>query len=652
MYIETIEIKNFRSIKHQVVQLNKYNAFIGSNGAGKSNILAALNVFFREQLNNSTSTSIMVEEDFFNKNTAEPIEITVTFGDLPTEAKSELGHYVRANKLIISTVANFEKNTGIAEVTQHGSRLGVADFAPFYAAGTVSEKKTIYTELRGKHELPDAKTGANMAEALHEYEEANPAQCHPIRSSDQFYGFSKGSNKLAQFVQWVYVPAVKDAGSEELASRNTALKILTERLVENEVDFSELQTLQKELSDRYEGILADNSAVLESLSKELTASVREWANPSVAANLQRGSGKSEPLKIEHPVTTIKLADGAFEGNVSRFGHGFQRSFLITLLTKLVATNGENPRTLLLGIEEPELYQHPLQIRQISDVLRSLSKRSAQVFATTHSPHLVDGQNFESVKLVRKCNSTGASQVTQTTLEKLNAGIARCAGKQPQKPEGFTAHFSAAMHPVLNEMFFGNRLVLVEGKEEVAYITAYLHLMDLWETYRQKGVVIVPVEGKSHLLRPAVVAALLELDFLLVFDCDYSDRAEIAAFIEKNTHDPEKQKSKLKKIDQDIILNRKDNMALFRSVDLEENDGFPNNDIFLDNIVAWRTNIGDTFKSCTDEVTFNKHMQKCKNLFSAKSLEKNSMFIGELTKSLWEDGHKSPQLQDLCNLIVR
>jgi hypothetical protein len=62
-----------------------------------------------------------------------------------------------------------------------------------------------------------------------------PEQCVPIESEDQFYGVSRGKNKLDKYIQWVFIPAVKDAASEQLEARNTALGRLLERTVRSKV---------------------------------------------------------------------------------------------------------------------------------------------------------------------------------------------------------------------------------------------------------------------------------------------------------------------------------------------------------------------------------------------------------------------------------
>ena len=46
MKINSVIIKNFRSIPEEVIYLNAYTALIGPNNAGKSNIIAALLFFY------------------------------------------------------------------------------------------------------------------------------------------------------------------------------------------------------------------------------------------------------------------------------------------------------------------------------------------------------------------------------------------------------------------------------------------------------------------------------------------------------------------------------------------------------------------------------------------------------------------------------
>ncbi len=55
MKLSSIRIENFHSFLDEVVYLDDYSCLVGSMGAGKSTVLAALNVFFRNASASSTN---------------------------------------------------------------------------------------------------------------------------------------------------------------------------------------------------------------------------------------------------------------------------------------------------------------------------------------------------------------------------------------------------------------------------------------------------------------------------------------------------------------------------------------------------------------------------------------------------------------------
>ena len=69
--------------------------------------------------------------------------------------------------------------------------------------------------------------------ALRDYEEDHLELCKHIEEECQFYGFSRGKDKLDKYIQWVYVPAVKDASTEQEEGSKTALGQLLQRTVRN-----------------------------------------------------------------------------------------------------------------------------------------------------------------------------------------------------------------------------------------------------------------------------------------------------------------------------------------------------------------------------------------------------------------------------------
>jgi putative ATP-dependent endonuclease of the OLD family len=78
-----------------------------------------------------------------------------------------------------------------------------------------------------------------------------------------------------------------------------------------------------------------------------------------------------PAQPERIQFRVGVSDHDLDTQVERQGHGFQRAFVIAAL-KLLADTGrdhESPGVICLAIEEPELYQHPLQARVFASVLR-------------------------------------------------------------------------------------------------------------------------------------------------------------------------------------------------------------------------------------------------------------------------------------------
>ena len=424
MRISSIRIENFRSFEDETLPLNNYACLVGPNGAGKSTVLTALNVIFRESENLPTDLRQLDQEDFHCKHTDKPIQITVTFTDLSSEAQKDFSNYVRQGQLVVSAVATFDGATGKAQVKQYGQRLGMRAFAPFFeavgAGKKVPELKGIYADLRDTcPELPASGTKDVMIQALHDFETARPGECKLIPSEDQFYGFSKGVNRLAKHIQWVYVPAVKDATSEQVEARNSALGKLLDRTVRSKTNFDEtVKALRAEMQQQYQALLDGNQHVLDDVSSALRTRISEWAHPGARLRLQWKQDLDKSVRVEEPWAHILAGEGDFEGELARFGHGLQRSYLLALLQELAGTDAVGGPTLILACEEPELYQHPPQARHLSAVLNKLSRGKAQVIVSTHDPLFVSGEGFEDVRMVRKDAGSPCSSVSHMSFSEI------------------------------------------------------------------------------------------------------------------------------------------------------------------------------------------------------------------------------------------
>ena len=636
MRIESVRIENFRSFKDATVPFNRYACLVGPNGAGKSTVLTALNVFFRETENLPTDLSQPDQEDFHCKNISEPIRITVTFCDLSEEAQEDFSDYVRQGRLVISAVATFNEVNGKAQVKQYGQRLGMTALSPFFEALSegkrVSELKDIYNELRTTHtDLPVPGTKDAMKVALHDFEASRPDDCVLIPSEDQFYGFSKGVNRLARHIQWVYVPAVKDATAEQVESRNSALGKLLARTVRSKTNFDESITgLRTQMQLQYQELLDGSQDVLDDISSALQVRISEWAHPGARLRLEWKQDPDRSVRVEEPWAHILAGEGSFEGELARFGHGLQRSYLLALLQELAGTDDAAGPTLILACEEPELYQHPPQARHLASVLNTLSQDNAQVIVSTHDPLFVSGQGFEDIRMIRKNADGDGSEVSHMSFDDVSQAVSVATGKQPVRPEGMLAKIHQALQPSLNEMFFTRRLILVEGLEDVAYLWSYLHLLGKEEEFRRLGAHIVATNGKSELLQPLVIARYMKIPTYVVFDADADklDRRDRRA------------------------RHEKDNSALLALLGKAGSAPFPAATFSDRGFTMWHSDIGAVVEADIGKSGWDAFRSKADVRYGHTSgLRKSSLHIGASLAFAWEAGKRPPSLEEICGAIL-
>ena len=636
MRISSVRIENFRSFEDATVPFNNFSCLVGPNGAGKSTVLTALNVFFRETENLPTDLSQLEKEDFHCKNTATPIRITVTFADLSEEAHDDFSDYVRHGRLVVAAVATFDEVTGKAQVKQYGQRFGMRALGPFFKAldggKKVGELKDIYNELRKTYtDLPGPGIKAAMVTALREFEAARPDECELIPSEDQFYGFSKGANRLSKHVQWVYVPAVKDASSEQVEARNSALGKLLARTVRSKTNFDdEIETLRTQMKQRYQELLDGNQDVLDDISSALQLRISEWAHPEARLRLQWKQDPDKSVRVEEPLAHILAGEGEFEGELARFGHGLQRSYLLALLHELAGTDDVAGPTLILACEEPELYQHPPQARHLAAILNALSEGNAQVIVSTHDPRFVSGQGFEDVRMIRKDPGQQRSAVAHVSFDEIAHAVAAATGEQPAKPEGILAKIHQALQPSLNEMFFTRRLILVEGLEDVAYLMSYLNLLGKADEFRRLGCHIVAAHGKSELLQPLVIARKMRIPTYLIFDAD-ADK-------------PDKDGRRAK--------HEKDNRALLTLLGKPANDPMPAETCSGPGFTMWHSDIGTIVDADigTDEWAAYR-AEADKRYGHVGRVRKHSLHIGASLAFAWEAGKSSSGLSEVCAAII-
>lgn len=633
MKLSEIRIKNFRSFEDETVLFDDYTCLVGPNGSGKSTILQALNVFFRNTTASSVNLHTFCDEDFHHKNTSEPIEITLTFEVLSDEAQEDFKAYYRNGKLVVSAIADWDGEK--AEVKQYGSRLVMTEFAQYFSG--IQEKssakvlKEIYAELRKKYnDLPGVSTKGDMENALRSYEEKHPELCELNRDENQFYGWSKGENRLRKHLQWVYVPAVKDAATEQEEGKTTALGQLLQRTIRTKVDFQEpINKLRQDLAERYESIIQNEQGVLDGLSRSLTGRIQEWTHTGTKIELNWHYNPDKSININEPLARLAAGEDEFLGEIARLGHGLQRTVFVSLLQELADDGGENVPSLLLGFEEPELYQHPPQARHMASLLEELSSKNSQILLSTHSPYFVSGKGYENVRMIRKSSDDKKTVVSSMTHAEISKSLATALGEKPRSPTSTMAAIEQIMQPSQNELFFASIVVLVEGHEDVAFISTHLQLTGKWNEFRRRGCHFVVAIGKPNLSRPLAIANGLGIPAFVVFDSD----------AEANRNNPGDHPRNNKCI---LSLCGKDGV-----------DPMPTKHYWSDNVTMWNSNIGEAIiaEYGTDEWEAAENKARVEQGFLDGVKRKHPLLITATLEELYSNGKQSDLLGGLSERLL-
>jgi putative ATP-dependent endonuclease of OLD family len=255
-----------------------------------------------------------------------------------------------------------------------------------------------------------------------------------------------------------------------------------------------------------------------------------------------------------PKASVKLTEDGYPSSVARTGHGLQRAFILTMLQHLVLTGRAAPASalssesasqvdanspgealptpnLVLAIEEPGLYQHPNRQRHLSKILFALASgtiqgvaRATQVIYCTHSPFFVGIDRFEQLRLLRKRRTNGSGPKTTSIARAQLDEIARLLWEAEGKPGApFTAEtlrprLQSVMTPWVNEGFFAQVTVLVEGEDDRAAVLGAAAAQG--HDFESLGISVIPCMGKNNLDRPAVIFRALDIPTYVIWDSDH------------------------------------------------------------------------------------------------------------------------------------
>lgn len=330
MKIQSVRIKNFRTLKDVTIPFDSVTTFIGPNGTGKSTVLRALDWFYNGKPGSLT------EKDCSFGATDEDIEVRVTFTDLTDKDRDALGKYAPEG---VTTFTAWKCRSPDGTESLSANSKSYAPFNAIRSKGSAAEKKAVYNDLRNSDSslgIPawSSVDAANQAMTTWEAGHTDQLVEAPESLQTNFFGFNSGG-KMSGLFDFVLVTADLRASEESIDGKSSIIGRILERSIDR-------AAADEAIAEIVEDSRAKQQKVYEEKFKAQIETITTQLNEVVTSYSPGRSVTVSPAKVElkAPRTTFDVAvlDGTTETEVERQGHGFQRTLLISAL-QLLAQSG-------------------------------------------------------------------------------------------------------------------------------------------------------------------------------------------------------------------------------------------------------------------------------------------------------------------------
>lgn len=275
-------------------------------------------------------------------------------------------------------------------------------------------------------------------------------------------GGNNASHFFNIFPQILYIPAVKAAG-DELKSTSQTMKTLTtlyKNIIHSLKEYTDAEEKTRVLQEK---INQHNDEKVKYFESEIQSFLTDVTSTKV--NFKVNVNPVDEI-VNTSINPLFNYNG-IETELDYQGNGVQRTFIVSILKGFRKFKSKYPeeekevatysRPLIIAIEEPELYLHPQISRIFKDTLYSLADENYfQIIATSHSPNFIDFS-----KPNRTLAKVSLDKDKIVCIHQVDSDIYGLPDDEKMK-------FQALLkfNPYVNEAFFADQVILVEGDTEV------------------------------------------------------------------------------------------------------------------------------------------------------------------------------------------
>ncbi len=584
--------------------MSDLTALIGENSIGKSNVLEALDLFL-----NFSKTKID-QGCFHHDDVSKTIEIGVEFTALSEQEQKIFKIHIddATNTLTITQnialklpdncePADVDPDDFDFEESKHGTKYVAAEG---YEWADWTEKPPSVTNINKwwKNDLV-----VNGFDFKSMFDDAS------VPSKEAYYGSimrlweehfddipktrKTGDDKVlgwksklkSNLPKLFYVPAVKSIDEDLKVLKNNPfgemISWLTKNIsseVKSEFEEKAKQLVQDSLAkiDKDD----DGNSKLAYINEQINKNMGDCLDCSF--EIQFGEPKLSDIVFPTPRL---YADDGYHSDIMRKGHGVQRLCILSLLrtyNDFRRKSSQDMSSVILAIEEPEIYLHPPIKRYTYRMFRDLTNGDDQILYSTHDDYFVSVEHFDEIRLFRKVVKEGEksrSKVYEFSMGRLVDEYKKRYGKDVL-PESLRHRFGHICDDSKNEGFFASKVILVEGDTEKYALPMYFEKRGF--ALDEKRISIITAGSVDSITYLYIMFNEFHVPCYVIFDGDKpsTDVAKLTG----DSKDNAKNKSK---------RNRELFSFLGKPVDQDEEFFFPPTTV-ENNFSIWEKDFEDSF----------------------------------------------------------
>lgn len=496
MKIYKIQIENFRLLKEFSIDIEEeLSLVIGKNNTGKTSILSALDKFLNRSDNNK------FHFDDFN------IDFKEELSELIIGNILDSNHYIEKGiklKIFIeyTETCNLENLSKVMMDLDPENNQIVLGFEYILPYNNYIDLKSDWGNFKIKEEHKHEANNQYKAKGLYDFLADNFSNYfHFQRKSieinkdkvineNNYIDLDKELISTKDIINFKYISARRDVANKDI---DKTLSTQTSKIYEK----TETKQRQNEAVEVFKDKLSETddqlSRIYVDLFHDIIAKVGDFGgikpNESeieIISNLQH----RELLKGN--TTVVYKHDDHNKLPEHYNGLGYMNLIYMIfeieiLIQEFKREKERKPADInLLFIEEPEAHTHPQMqyvfIKNIKKLLKEGVKREdgecrkLQYIITTHSSHIVADSDFDDVKYLKKngCNSVNAKNLKDL--------------KQDYDERSKEYHFLTQYLTISRaEIFFAEKVVLIEGDTERILIPTMMKKIDVEEAERYKHI---------------------------------------------------------------------------------------------------------------------------------------------------------------------